>query len=105
MFGKSLKLFTLFGFQVKVDLSWIVIAVLIAWSFAEGLFPSQIRGLSTATYWWMGIAVAIGLFASIVFHELWHSLIARRYGLVMKGITLFIFGGVSEMGEEPANAK
>lgn len=105
MFGKSFKLVTLFGFEVKVDLSWLVIAVLIAWSFAAGVFPAVAKGLSTATYWYMGIAVAIGLFASIVFHELWHSLIARRYGLQMKGITLFIFGGVSEMGDEPASAK
>ena len=49
----------------------------------------------------MGIAGALGLFASIVFHELWHSLVARRYGLPIGGITLFIFGGVSEMTEEP----
>ncbi|MBI2957322.1 MAG: site-2 protease family protein [Chloroflexi bacterium] len=105
MFGKSFKLFTLFGFEIKVDLSWIVIAVLIAWTFANGLFPATVEGLTTATYWWMGVAAATGLFLSIIFHELWHSLIARRYGLQMKGITLFIFGGVSEMTEEPKSAR
>jgi Zn-dependent protease/predicted transcriptional regulator len=51
----------------------------------------------------MGAAGALGLFISIVFHEFWHSMIARRNGLPMKGITLFIFGGVAEMGEEPPN--
>jgi len=50
----------------------------------------------------MGIAGALGLFASIVFHELWHSLVARRYGLPIGGITLFIFGGVSEEPHSPA---
>jgi len=53
----------------------------------------------------MGIASALGLFGSIVVHELSHSLVARRRGLPMKGITLFIFGGVAEMGEEPSSAK
>ncbi len=53
----------------------------------------------------MGVAGAVGIFASIVFHELWHSLVARKYGLPMKGITLFIFGGVAEMSDEPPNAK
>ncbi|MBI2857550.1 MAG: site-2 protease family protein [Chloroflexi bacterium] len=105
MFGKSVKLFKLFGFEVKIDISWLVIAVLVAWMLAKGLFPFQVAGLSQSTYWWMGVAGALGLFVSIVFHELWHSLIARRYKLQMKGITLFIFGGVSEMTEEPENAK
>jgi Zn-dependent protease/predicted transcriptional regulator len=53
----------------------------------------------------MGIAGAVGLLFSIVFHELWHSLIARRFGLAMRGITLFIFGGVAEMTEEPPSPK
>ena len=47
----------------------------------------------------------LGLFLSIVFHEFWHSVIARHFGLPMKGITLFIFGGVAEMEDEPPNAK
>jgi Zn-dependent protease/CBS domain-containing protein len=105
MFGRSFKLFTLFGFDVKIDWSWIVIAVLITWSLAQGYFPHYHEGLSSSTYWWMGVFGALGLFASIVFHEFSHSLVARRYGLPMKGITLFIFGGVAEMQEEPANAK
>jgi len=104
MFGKSIKLFKLFGFEVKVDLSWIFIAVLIAWSLAT-YFPFLYKNLSIQTYWLMGIVGAIGLFISIIFHELSHSLVARRFGIPMKGITLFIFGGVSEMGEEPPNAK
>ena len=105
MFGKSIKLFKVFGFEIKIDLSWIFIAVLIAWSLAIGYFPFRYKNLSTQTYWLMGIVGALGLFASIIFHELSHSLVARRFGIPMKGITLFIFGGVSEMGEEPPNAK
>jgi Zn-dependent protease/predicted transcriptional regulator len=101
MFGRQIKLFRLFGFTVRIDVSWLVIAVLIVWSLAKGLFPSYYKGLPKETYWWMGVAGALGLFVSIVFHEFWHSLVARRRGLAMKGITLFIFGGVSEMEDEP----
>lgn len=105
MFGKRITLFQLFGFAVHVDLSWIVIALLVTWSLAAGLFPFQYRGLSTGIYWIMGLAGALGLFASIVFHEMSHSLVARRFGIPMKGITLFIFGGVAEMDDEPPSPK
>ncbi len=105
MFGKRITLFKLFGFEVRVDLSWLIIAFLIVWSLSRGFFPYQHKDLSSTTYLWMGIVGALGLFASIVFHELWHSLIARRVGLPMKGITLFVFGGVAEMDDEPPNAK
>jgi len=88
-----------------MDFSWFLLAILIVWSLATGLFPYFYKGLSAATYWVMGIAGAIGLLFSIVFHELWHSLIARRFGLPMKGITLFIFGGVAEMSEQPPSPK
>jgi len=106
MFGKSIKLFKLFGFEVKIDLSWIFIAVFYRLGLLQfGYFPFRYKNLSTQTYWLMGIVGAMGLFASIIFHELSHSLAARRFGIPMKGITLFIFGGVSEMSEEPPNAK
>ncbi len=97
MFGRQIKLFKLFGFTVRMDLSWFMIAILLVWSLADGLFPMYYKGLARSTYWWMGAAGTIGLFVSIVFHEFWHSLVARRYGLQIGGITLFIFGGVSEI--------
>jgi len=88
-----------------MDFSWFILAVLIVWSLARGLFPHFYEGFSTFTYWIMGVAGAVGLLFSIVFHELWHSLIARKFGLPMKGITLFIFGGVAEMSEQPPSPK
>jgi len=103
MHQRSIRLFRILGFEVKADLSWVVLAFLIAWTLAENLFPSDYRGLSRATYWWMGILGAAGVFASIIFHELAHSLVARSRGLSIRGITLFIFGGVAEMDEEPVN--
>ena len=105
MFGKRIKLFNLLGFEVRIDLSWIIIAGLVTWSLAAGLFPYLYPGLSAEAYWFMGGAGAVGLFASIIFHEFCHSIVARKFGMVMKGITLFIFGGVAEMGEEPPTAR
>ena len=105
MFGRRVKLFTLFGFEVRINLSWVIIAVLVVWSLATYVFPSGYKNLQVQTYWLMGVAGAVGLFLSIIFHEIFHSLVARRFGIQMKGITLFVFGGVSEMGEEPTSAK
>ena len=105
MFGRRITLFKMLGFEVRVDASWILIAFLITWSLAVGVFPNELPGLLTGTYWWMGIAGALGLFGSIVIHEFSHSIVARHYGVPMKGITLFIFGGVAEMEEEPPNPK
>jgi Zn-dependent protease len=105
MFDNGFQLFKLFGFKVKVDASWLVIAFLIAWSLAVGVFPALHPDWSTGMYWAMGLGGAIGLFASIIIHEFSHSLVARRYGIPMKGITLFIFGGVAEMTDEPPNPK
>ncbi len=105
MFGKRIALFKLLGFQVRVDLSWIIIALLITWSLSVGFFPFQIEGLPARTYWIMGVVGAAGLFLSIIFHEFSHSIVARRYGLHMKGITLFIFGGMAEMPDDPPSPK
>jgi len=105
MFGKRFRLFNLLGFTVSIDLSWIFLAVLITWSLAVGVFPSYVPNLQTTTYWLMGALGALGLFLSIVLHELSHSLVAQHSGLPMKGITLFIFGGVAEMDGEPANPR
>jgi len=51
MFGKRIKLFKLLGFEVRIDWSWIIIALLIIWSLSKGLFPSYYKNLSTQTYW------------------------------------------------------
>lgn len=105
MFGRTFKLFTVWGFTVGIDASWFIIAILVAWSLASGLFPFQFPGLATETYWAMGIIGAVTLFACIVAHELAHAKAAQRFGLSIRGITLFIFGGVAEMTEEPPTAR
>ncbi len=105
MFGKSFELFKLFGFPIKIDVSWFIILFLVTWTLALGYFPFNYVGLSTGAYWFMGVIGAIGLFVSIILHEFSHALIARRAGLPIRGITLFIFGGVSEISEEPQSSK
>jgi Zn-dependent protease/CBS domain-containing protein len=103
MLKNKVTLFRIAGFKVEADASWLIIAVLVAWSLASGLFPSYFDGLQTYAYWIMGVIGAIGLFAGIVLHELSHSLVARRLGIPIQGITLWIFGGVAHMEEVPPN--
>jgi Zn-dependent protease/CBS domain-containing protein len=99
------RLFSLFGFEVKLDLSWLLLALLITWSLGAGVFPVEYPDLPRRVYAWMGIACAIGVFFSIVFHEFSHSIVARHFGMPIKGITLFIFGGVAEMESEPPSPR
>lgn len=105
MFSTRFKIFNLLGFPIYLDLSWFVIVLLIAWSLASSVFPAQVEGLTSAQYWTMGVLGALALFASILAHELGHAVVARRFDLPMRGITLFIFGGVAEMTREPPSAK
>src|SRR5262245_26895339 len=105
MLGRGITLFTVFGLKVRMDWSWLIIAMLLTWSLATGVFPRLVSGLSPAVYLWMGVAGTLGLFGSIVLHEIGHAVVARRFGIPMRGITLFIFGGVAEMGGSPPTAK
>jgi Zn-dependent protease len=103
--ARRIKLFKLLGFQVQVEWTWLFLAAWMTWSLASDVFPADVQGLGPFSYWWMGALGTLGLLASIVFHELWHSLVARRYGIAIEGITLFIFGGVAELKEEPASPR
>lgn len=105
MFGKPIHLFKLFGFPIRLDPSWFIVAVLITWTLAAVVFPATYEGMEWPTYVAMGVVGALGLFASVVLHEMGHSVVARHYGLPIKGITLFIFGGVAELQEEPRQAR
>lgn len=105
MFGTRIELFKLFGIPIRLDTSWFIVAALVVWSLATGAFPYMHPGLAPTTYWAMGAAGAIGLFASIVMHEFFHAMVARRNQIPMRGITLFVFGGVAEMGAEPTSAQ
>jgi len=105
MLGSRITLFQMFGFKVRIDVSWLLLAALIIWSLSVGYFPVIAPGLEPAIYWGMGVAGLIGLALSIVVHELAHALVARRYDLPIAGITLFVFGGIAEMSGEPASPR
>ncbi|MGF1605182.1 MAG: site-2 protease family protein [Rhodothalassiaceae bacterium] len=105
MFGRNVTLFHLFGFAIRVNISWAFLAILIALSLARGFFPAVYEGWPESTYWWMAAVGVIGVFFSIVIHELSHSLAARAFGLRMTGITLFLFGGMAEMEKEPTSPR
>ena len=101
MFGNSFLLFKLFGIEIRINPGWAVIATLVAWSLAQGIFPELYAGLDTSAYWAMAIVAVVGLGVSIVVHELAHSLVAARYGTPVSSITLFMFGGVAALEQEP----
>jgi len=94
-------LFSLLGFGISVDPSWFVILLLVTGSLATGAFPARFPQLAPAWHLLMGLTAALLLFASIVFHELGHALVARLHRLPVGGITLFMFGGVAELRGEP----
>jgi Zn-dependent protease/predicted transcriptional regulator len=99
--NKGLKIFTVSDIPVRVDWSWIIIFILVTWSLAGVYFPLEFPGRSVALYWGLGAISALLLFVSILLHEISHSVVAKKTGLPVSDITLFIFGGVSQMTEEP----
>jgi Zn-dependent protease/CBS domain-containing protein len=89
------------GIPIRIDVSWLVIFALIVYSLAVGYFPKMSPNISPAMSWLGGVIAALLLFASVLLHEVMHSYVAKRNGLPVGGITLFIFGGVSQLMEEP----
>jgi len=97
----SFRLFRVAGIDIGIHYTWIFIFVFFSWSLAQGYFPQQNPGWSTATYWITGIIASLLIFVSVLLHELAHSLVAKRRGIPVSSITLFILGGVSNLEEEP----
>jgi Zn-dependent protease len=92
----NLTLGRLGGVQVRIQWSWLVVFALIVWSLAASVFPSQNPELSEAVHLAMAVAAALLFFASVLLHELGHAWQARRVGLEIDGITLWLFGGVAQ---------
>jgi Zn-dependent protease/CBS domain-containing protein len=104
MLNNSVRLFTVRGIEVGVHYSWLVIFALLTWSLSVYVFPRESSGLSTIDYWILGAITALLLFVSVLIHELSHSFVANARGLNAKSITLFIFGGVSNLGSDAKEA-
>ena len=99
----SFRIGNIAGIDIDINVSWIIILVLLTVSLATGWFPQLYPGWSTATYWLIAFLSSLLLFVSVLLHELAHSLVARRRGLPVTSITLFIFGGVSNIEREPTS--
>ncbi|MEJ2718054.1 MAG: site-2 protease family protein [Deltaproteobacteria bacterium] len=96
---------TISGIKINVDYSWIIIFVLVLWGISAGYFPHFFPGYTTQLYWIAGFIATMLFFASILIHELAHSLVALRMGIQIPDITLFIFGGISRLSEEPSDPR
>src|SRR3712207_3475893 len=96
----SFKIARIRGIDIGVHYTWLLAFGLVAWSLAIGYFPQNYPGWARSTYWVVGVAAALMLFVSVLVHELCHSFVAQARGLVVHSITLFIFGGVSNIKTE-----
>jgi Zn-dependent protease len=105
VFGQSFTVARIAGIAIEINPSWLIIVAIISFSFSNNVFPDQYEGWSTATYWSIGIATAALFFGSVLLHELAHALVAKRRGVDVPKITLFIFGGVSHMADQPRSAR
>lgn len=92
------------GIPIGLDYSWFLIFGLLTWSLAVGYFPAEFKDWPITEYWIVGAITACMLFVSVLLHELGHSVVAMRYKVPVRSITLFIFGGVAQIGGEPPSA-
>ena len=100
----AIRLGRIAGIEIGLDYSWFVIFALVTYGFANSGLPVAYPQWSGAAYWSTGVAISLLFFASILAHELGHSLVAIRTGTPVRSITLFIFGGVAGMAREPGRA-
>jgi Zn-dependent protease/predicted transcriptional regulator len=99
------KIGSVMGIPIRVHFSWLIVFGLITWSLSTYYFPKAAPDLPTASYWTKGVLAALLLFASVLFHELAHSFVAKKYEISIESITLFVFGGVAQMKGEPPHPK
>ncbi len=101
MLRNSIRIASIGGISINIDASWILIFILVTWTLAGGYFPQEHPDWSPVLYWTVGLITSLLFFGSVLAHELAHSFVARARGLPVGDITLFIFGGVAQLGEEP----
>src|SRR5438093_7201195 len=95
----AVNAFSIAGIRIRIDHSWFIAFFLFAWTLSFGYFTLQAPDYPSFTYWSAGTISALGLFACVLLHELSHCFVARQLGVEVRQITLFIFGGVSEMAQ------
>jgi Zn-dependent protease/predicted transcriptional regulator len=103
--NRGLRIGRIFGINIYLDASWLVIFFLVTWSLAAGLLPAWHPDWSLGLRWVVAVLAALLFFASILLHELSHSLVAKAHGLEVRRITLFLFGGAANIEREPHTPK
>src|ERR1017187_1632131 len=98
--GRSLRIARIAGIPVGVSPWWLLIVALITWSLGSSYFPEQVHGIGSTASYALGLASALLLFAGILAHEFGHALVARRHGIEVEEIDLWLLGGVSRMRGE-----
>ncbi len=104
MTRQNIPLGKIIGIPIGLDYSWFVIFALLTWALAGSYYPAEFKSWAPPLYWVMGAVTALMLFASVLLHELGHSVVALRYKIPVRSITLFVFGGVAQIGAEPPSA-
>jgi len=100
----NIPLGRIFGIPIGLDYSWFVVFALLTWMLASSYYPAEFKDWPEHLYWFMGAVTAIMLFVSVLLHELGHSVVALRYKIPVRSITLFLFGGVAQIGAESPSA-
>jgi Zn-dependent protease len=101
MFRHTIRIGRIFDISIDLDYSWFLVFGLLTWVLATSYYPADFRQWSVPECWFMAAFTTLMLFVSVLVHELGHSVVAKRYGMSVPRITLFVFGGVSEMEAEP----
>lgn len=104
MNAKGMRLGSVLGFEIRLDPSWFILFFLILWTLGVGWFPQSAPGLPATTYALMALVGTTLFFGSLLLHEISHSMVAQAKGIPMRGITLFVFGGLAHTSREPDNA-
>ncbi len=105
MFKNAITVFRVYGIDIRLDPSWFIVAGLFAWSLSVQYFPGILPGQSQLLYVTLGVTAMLLFFGSLLLHELAHSVVAIGFGLKIESITLFIFGGVAGLKDEPDSAR
>jgi len=101
---KSFRIGRIFGIEIELDYTWFIVFVLLMVLVSTDILARRLPGLALSTRWLFAAFTTVLFFASVLLHEISHSLVAKSQGLGISGITLFIFGGVSKMMDEPKSA-
>lgn len=97
---RGISVFRVFGISIELHPTWILIFLLVAWSFARAILPEQVPGASVGLDWGLGILASLLFFGALLAHELAHSLVSRHFGIPVARIVLFLLGGISQSTRE-----